>query len=125
MFDVHRISFGDFWFHKVFGGKQMPWVRVTLSESEIVAGKEKRLKGEFQMIYQKRKAPFSAVMYGNYQNPDETVFYFAPSAEYIARDLLKSWQAVECERPTQHGNVVEVGHPSAINMLEVEAGRTN
>jgi hypothetical protein len=77
----------------------MPWKKVTLTREEIMASKHMRLQEEFTKIFMLKGAPAAAAMYCTMGQRDRGNYYFTPAAATLARNLLRSFRAVDCAAP--------------------------
>jgi len=87
----------------------MSWMRVTLSERDIVAYKNTELQKRFFVEFAAAGTPAAAIMYGWWKARDRGNYYFTPSASKLASALLKDYGGVPCSKPDIEGLAVMVG----------------
>ncbi len=77
----------------------MPWNRITMSNDEMLSGKADKLQSRFAKLWIGAGVPPGAIMYAFREADRQHHYFFTPHAVKIAESLLKSFGAVDCEKP--------------------------
>lgn len=91
----------------------MRWHQVTLTNDEIVSGKEFQLREAFSKLFMAAGGPQKAALFcSNLRERGDSVFYFSPSSMVFARTIVANYSGKPCDQPPKNICLL-VGHANA------------
>lgn len=98
----------------------MVWIKIEVTEMEIISGKKNKILNDFRSLYEGLEKPYNLALFSYYDKKNSLLkfyIYLPPEYKLHAKMFLDYYDASPSKRPRKRDMIIEIGNPQIKNII--------